>query len=168
MSLHTSTKVVVYIGGHLCLFSVTAAAKHFFQLFRTNLHFSSSLTTDESLWALSEQGLAPVSSFYVFADQFGSASHPRLEHAPRGASRGAARVCSWQRSKQQAGAGHPQIFMSFFMFCCQTYREDDQAITVLLERNRHAEVLKGLQLKIVPHNALDLFVERFRPCRHLP
>ena len=42
MSLHTSTKVVVYIGGHLCLFSVTAAAKHFFQLFRTHLHFSSS------------------------------------------------------------------------------------------------------------------------------
>ena len=48
MSLHTSTKVVVYIGGHLCLFSVTAAAKHFFQLFRTHLHFSSSQVCAEA------------------------------------------------------------------------------------------------------------------------
>ena len=69
---------------------------------------------------------------------------PRLEPAPRGASRGAARVCSWQRSKQQAGAGHPQIFMSFFLILLPNCREDDQANTVLLERNRQAEVLKGL------------------------
>ena len=116
MSLHTSTKVVVYIGGHLCLFSVTAAAKHFFQLFRTNLHFSSSLTTDESLWALSEQGLAPVSSFYVFADQFGGVSHPPTRAS---STRSIERRCTglFVAAQQAAGGGwSPPNFHEFFSY----------------------------------------------------
>ena len=41
-NFHTSTKVVVYIGGTLGSFSVTAAVKHFFKLFPSNSHSSSS------------------------------------------------------------------------------------------------------------------------------
>ena len=52
------------------------------------------------------------------------------------------RLLASDHINQQAGAGHPQLFMDIFFSPEQP--KDDQAITVLLERNRQAEVLKGL------------------------
>ena len=46
--------------------------------------------------------------------------------------------------KETSGAGHPQNFMKLQLNFFAKQSEDDQAFTVLLERNRQAEVLKGL------------------------
>ena len=42
------------------------------------------------------------------------------------------------------GWSPPKIYEASIEFCFAKQSEDDQAFTVLLERNRQAEVLKGL------------------------
>ena len=57
------------------------------------------------------------------------------------------------------------VKLTFIYIYIAKQSEDDQAFTVLLECNRQAEVLKGLQLSFAQH--VGSLGERFRRCRHV-